>query len=53
MLRREERHDPVAWHVVTEVRDQMPEVVLFRFADRAVGEETRRCPAASAACTAW
>ncbi len=39
MLAREERHDPFAWHVGAEVRDQVPEVVFLGCADRAVGQE--------------
>jgi len=39
VLRRQKRHDALARHVPAEIRDEMPQVVFLRQADRAVGEE--------------
>lgn len=42
VLRRQERHDPLARHVGPEVGDEMPQVVLFLRANGAVGQEDKR-----------
>ena len=42
MLRCQKRRDPVARHVVAEIRDEVAQVVLFLRADGAVGEEDER-----------
>src|SRR2546425_1207609 len=39
MLGREERHDPVAWHVASKIGHQMAQVVFLRRADGVVGEK--------------
>ena len=42
VLRRQERDDALARHVAAEIGDEMPQVVFFGRADRAVGEEHER-----------
>jgi hypothetical protein len=49
VLARQERHDACARHVGAEIRDEVPEVVLFPQADRAVGDEDERAAAHEAA----
>jgi len=42
VLRRQERHDPLARHIRAEVRDEMSQVVFLVRSDRAVGQEDER-----------
>jgi hypothetical protein len=42
MFGRQERHDPFAWDISAEIRDEVAKVVFFRGADGAVRQKDER-----------